>query len=65
MRHMSTAISLDIYNKLKHKKYTDLYEEVCKILPPQYSCGYGIYDVKLKETDGCHYIDYEIGDSCD
>lgn len=65
MRHMSTAISADIYNKLRKLKYTDLYEAISKILPPQHCFGYGVYDVKLKSVDGCYYIDYEIGDVCD
>lgn len=65
MRHMSTAISDDIYKKLRKLKYTDLYEAVTNILPAQHCFGYGIYDVKLKSVDGCHYIDYEIGDTCD
>ena len=65
MRHMSTAISADIYNKLRKLKYTDLYEEVSKILPPQHCFGYGVYDVRIENVGDSYSIEYEIGDSCD
>lgn len=65
MRHMSTPISGEIYNKLRKLKYTDLYEAISKILPPQYMCGYGVYDVRVKSVGDCYYIDYDLGDSCD
>lgn len=65
MRTMKTPISKAIYNKLKKLKYTDLFGEVEKILPPQYTHGYGIYDVKLKNSEDTYYIEYQLGDTCD
>lgn len=65
MRQMKTPITGQLYHKLKKLKYTDLYEEVKKILPPQYSQGYGLYDVQLMGGNGSPYITYQIGDTCD
>lgn len=65
MKQMKTPITGTLYHKLKNKKYTDLYEAVAKILPPQYAQGYGLYDVQLKHVDNTYYIEYQIGDTCD
>lgn len=65
MRIMKIAISTDVYEKLKNKSGEELETEVCNILPSQYSCGYGIYHVQLRELNDYYYIELEVGNNCD
>lgn len=65
MRVLKIAISTDVYDKLKNLKGEELETEICNVLPSQYSCGYGIYHIQLKELNGYHYIELAVGDNCD
>lgn len=67
MRTNRTQIDKETYKKLKKMKYTDLYEAIQRdeLLPVQYFCGYGVYNVQLRRDGDECYIVCDIGDSCD
>lgn len=67
MRTVNTPISKETYKRLKKLTYVNLYDTIQKeeLLPVQYFCGYGVYNVQLFATETEYYIRCDIGDTCD
>lgn len=65
MRTMKVAISTDVYKNLKDKTGEEFEKAVYAILPSQYIYGYGVYHVELKTVNGYHYLELEVGETCD
>lgn len=67
MRTINLKIDRDLYKRLKKLTYVNFYDTLQKeeIIPVQHYCGYGVYNVQLKENNGEYAIVYDIGDTCD